>query len=238
MILEIDVGNTFLKWRLREHSGAVVASQRVAAKALSATLFNNLQGVELVLVGSVANEAFNARLADVVADSGLPEPLFAGTRGYQAGVTNSYQQPELMGVDRWLAMLAAWKIAGDACCVVDCGSAITIDYLNARGVHQGGFILPGMHLLRTTLLNNTARVFVDPSLAEFSPRPGTSTSAAVTQGADFMFEAICKRVLDSLEPEMSLFVTGGDGELFHRVAGRGEWIPDLVLDGLELTRES
>ncbi|SEG77686.1 type III pantothenate kinase [Marinobacterium lutimaris] len=236
MILEIDVGNSFLKWRLREPGQLPdqlpSASARIAVDTLSALSFKVLESVESVHVASVADESFNLELAGYIVEAGLPSPLFARTVAACAGVKNSYAQPSLMGVDRWLVMLAAWDKAGSACCIVDCGSAITVDYLDDSGEHRGGYILPGMRLLSSALLENTARVFVDRPAEGFDPSPGKCTSDAVTRGSDFMFDALVQRVLKSLAPGERLFVTGGDGALFHRLADRGEWHPDLVLDGL------
>lgn len=232
MILEIDVGNSFLKWRLRQPGLRPGVSERIAVKTLSAGSFQELAAVDSVCLASVADEAFNRWLAGLLVDAGLPAPMFARTSSVCAGVTNSYENPELMGVDRWLAMLAAWNKSGTACCVVDCGSAITVDYLDAAGTHRGGYILPGMRMLSAALINNTARVFVDGLTEGFDPSPGKCTSDAVTRGSDFMFDALVQRVLASLAPDERLFITGGDGDLFHRLAKRGECQPDLVLDGL------
>ena len=62
-----------------------------------------------------------------------------------AGVTNSYTVPEKMGADRWLASIAAVNLyAGQELCIADCGSAINLEFITARGVHIGGYILPGL----------------------------------------------------------------------------------------------
>ncbi|MDP1069535.1 type III pantothenate kinase, partial [Klebsiella pneumoniae] len=76
-----------------------------------------------------------------------------------------------MGVDRWLAMLAAWQRVGQSCWVVDCGSAITLDLLDAEGRHQGGYILPGLRLMQQSLLGNTAEVRVDRDVEHYSVAP-------------------------------------------------------------------
>ncbi len=240
MILEIDVGNSFLKWRVLDAAGQVSGRGRVSSRQGLAPLFEQWpHDLQRVRVGSVASAEFDATLRSLLQQAGATEIAFAATQRAGAGVTNSYAEPERMGVDRWLAMLAAWARCKTACCIVDCGSAITIDFLDAQGVHQGGYILPGMRLLREALLGNTARVFAAEADG-FDPEPGRDTSSAVLHGADFMFDAIQSglgRRLDALAVD-ALFVTGGDGELFQRLIGRGEWVPDLVLDGLRLALES
>ncbi|GGC09775.1 type III pantothenate kinase [Marinobacterium zhoushanense] len=238
VILEIDIGNTFLKWRLRDLSSGCLRSGRVlTGEALGSLVSEWGQGIDEVWIGSVAADEVNRSLTDLLLANGFPSPRFARTEAAAAGVINSYDNPAFLGVDRWLAMLAARQRAAGACCVVDCGSAITIDYLAADGRHMGGYILPGMRLLQRALLGNTARVFVDRPLAVFDPSPGRNTSDAVTHGADFMFDAIQLRLKQSLDPQVALYITGGDGELFQRLLGRGEWVPDLVLDGLQFALE-
>lgn len=237
MIVEIDIGNSFLKWRLREPDRGVLCQGRQPTDAPLTPLVARWRGADQVWVGSVAPPRVDEKLTTALQTAGCPAPVFAATSAQAAGVSNSYAEPSTMGVDRWLAMLAAWSRAGRSLCVVDCGSAITIDYLDDRGHHQGGYILPGMRSLHQALLGNTARVFVDRPHQEFCPRPGTSTSEAVAQGGDFIFDAIARRLAEELEPDRPLFITGGDGELFVRRVGRGEWLPDLVLDGLALALE-
>ena len=235
MILDIDIGNTFLKWRC---SGARQVDLR--GRMLTQQLDDGLPAawpgeVSGVRVGCVAGVAAQERIRQYsLARWGL-EPEFARVQHEAAGVRNSYADPARMGVDRWLAMLAAYNQAQGAVCVVDCGSAITIDFVEAGGQHQGGYIVPGMRLMAQSLLSNTAQVRVDPSIGAFNTAPGTHTSAAVCQGINFVFDAIQHRLLEQLDhdyPDALLFITGGDGELFARLAGRGEHVPDLVLDGL------
>ena len=239
-ILEIDVGNTFLKWRLIDAVGKVSDRGRVSSRESLASLLEQWpRQLQQVRVGSVAKPQTDEELRALLIESGALRSEFAETRRSAAGVTNSYAEPQRMGVDRWLAMLAAWDHCKSACCVVDCGSAITIDFLDGQGLHLGGYILPGMRLLREALLGNTARVFAGEAVG-FDPQPGCDTSSAVLHGADFIFESIqlgLERRLQQMSIER-LFITGGDGELFHRLIGRGEWLPDLVLDGLPLALES
>lgn len=238
MILEIDVGNSFLKWRLFDEADSVVRRGRLSSRgSLDALVEQWPRDLRLARVASVAGADVNEALDGLLQALACRDVRFAQSQAQAAGVTNSYADPSAMGVDRWLAMLAAWRSCTGACCVVDCGSAITVDFLDSRGVHQGGYILPGMRLLQNALLANTARVFSEDGEQAFDTTPGTDTISAVRRGADFLFDAVRLRLQDQLEshaPQSRLFVTGGDGELFQRLMGAGDWVPDLVLDGLEL----
>lgn len=232
MILEIDAGNTFIKWRVLEQSG-------VRGKLLTAELSKQSiperwqQKFSKIRVTSVAGKEVNLQLKTIFEALEQVEPLFAKTTAEQAGLTNSYLDPQRMGVDRWLAMLAAYKKAGGACCVVDCGSAITVDHVDEAGRHLGGHIIPGLKLMQKGLLENTSEILVDHSIKSFNPQPGRDTNSAVSNGIDFAFAALAKKIVDDLNVKHSdLYITGGDGELFHKMAGCGQLEPDLVLDGL------
>jgi type III pantothenate kinase len=56
------------------------------------------------------------------------------------GVVNHYAKPERLGIDRFLAMLAAHSRASGACVVVGCGTALTLDLVATDGAHAEGMI--------------------------------------------------------------------------------------------------
>ncbi len=235
MILEIDIGNTFLKWRCLGADQGWMRG-RLLTEQLSRSLpVEWPDAVSQVRVGSVAGPEVAALITRYSRARWGLRPDFACTQHAAAGVTNSYADPARMGVDRWLAMLAAYNQAHASVCVVDCGSAITIDFVLADGRHRGGYIVPGKRLMERSLLANTAQVIADQTIDSFDLSPGTHTSAAVYHGINFVFEAIGQQLLVQLDrdyPDSRLLVTGGDGELFARLAGRGDYVPELVMDGL------
>lgn len=232
MILEIDAGNTFVKWRLQQAGQVVKRGRLLTAEGVSASSLFNITKPDEVWVSSVAGIPFNDGLAQQMRESWQLEPVFVQTRDRQSGVTNSYQDPSRMGVDRWMAMLAAFNDCGRACCVVDCGSAITVEYLNDDGVHLGGYIMPGLRVLQGALLANTAEIIVDRTLDSFSISPAADTSGAVGQGVNFMFKALQEKLVSELGEDCPLYITGGDGHLFAELSGEGRFVDDLVLDGL------
>jgi type III pantothenate kinase len=150
-------------------------------------------------------------------------------------VTNGYRSPAQLGVDRWLALLAAHADGRGDACVVDCGTAVTIDLVDAAGRHHGGLILPGLRAMREYLLERT-RI---PPFDKAAPRAvlGRATPEAVANGA---LLAVVGAVRETLALAHSLFgrpprllVAGGDGPLFAAALGEtAELRPDLVLEGL------
>ena len=110
---------------------------------------------------NVAGEAARVRVeAQLARWRVTPEWLTASAAA--CGVTNRYARPAQLGADRWASLVAAWRrstatdLFPPACVVVNAGTAVTIDALDADGVFRGGLILPGMRLMLQALAENTA----------------------------------------------------------------------------------
>ncbi|SIS86104.1 type III pantothenate kinase [Neptunomonas antarctica] len=233
MRLEIDAGNTFLKWRLMD-AQRLVESNSILTKDFKAQSMASLAtyAVQQILVGSVAGVENNHQVQAACISLWGIDPIFAKTSNNCAGVKNSYLDASKMGVDRWLAMIAAYKKVNRSVIVVDCGSAITVDYVSAKGVHQGGYIIPGLRLMRESLLRNTAQVRFDQDHTGMAMRPGVNTTEAVMHGCSYLFQSLAHSLKDEADAETELFITGGDGELMHSMMASGLFEPDLVMEGL------
>lgn len=236
--LELDAGNTFIKWRLRQAGVTLQSGRWLTADFNADCLRQCAHSPASVWLGSVAGAALNQRLAAAVRECWGVELQQAFTQAQCAGVSNSYSDPSRMGVDRWLAMLAAWQHTRGACCVVDAGSAITVDVLDDRGEHQGGYILPGLRLMQTSLLGRTAEIRVEDALERVALSPGRSTEEAVSHGAHLLMLALAERVdkgLPGQKGSLPVLVTGGDAEALLPYLSQAQHHPDLVLDGLQWT---
>jgi type III pantothenate kinase len=158
------------------------------------------------------------------------------------GIRNGYEDPERLGVDRWLAIIAGYTLSGGApCCIVDCGSAITIDYVSKGGSHEGGVIAPGLLLMKRALLQDTSEITIQGDAdqsAQLVPL-GRNTETAVDSGLKFMeaglIEIALQRYAVKFGEDAELILTGGDAETVNGLIGfESRIIPDLVLDGLAL----
>jgi type III pantothenate kinase len=136
-----------------------------------------------------------------------------------------------------LAIIAAWRQLGRACVVVDAGSAITIDCLDNSGKHLGGYIIPGIGLMRAALVAGTEKIRVDAD--EYSLLPGLNTAQAVGHGGLLAAVAAVKMAADllcrQLDVSPAILLTGGDAPLL--LATFGEEVihaPELVFEGLGL----
>ncbi|MBV0934002.1 type III pantothenate kinase [Marinobacterium weihaiense] len=239
--LELDAGNTFIKWRLLDAQGRVQARGRWLTAEFAADQLAQCDGVpDRIWLASVAGEGLNRQLAQAVEQRWGRSLQQVQTAAVSAGVRNSYADPARMGVDRWLAMVAAWNRYRQGCWVVDAGSAITVDLLDGDGCHRGGYILPGLRLMQQALLGNTAEVRVDRDVAQDSVQPGTDTSSAVAHGANLLLLSLAQQLQTGIPGCASptrLFITGGDGERLARLLPHAEHCPDLVMDGLQWALE-
>jgi type III pantothenate kinase len=152
------------------------------------------------------------------------------------GITNAYLEPEKLGVDRWLAMIAGYHTYHKAICIVSCGTAITLDIVDDEGIHQGGLISPGLRLMQESLAKNTENL--ELSETGYSFGLANFTAAAIHNGT---LSAACGLIEHTLsnhnQPDsLQLLLTGGDAEIIAEHLSRPFIIDrELVLRGLALT---
>ena len=123
-----------------------------------------------------------------------------------------YRTVETLGVDRYLSCLGAWVMSGSAVIVSDAGTACTIDVMDADGVFSGGVIMPGLHMMISSLSEGADGLFGVPSELPDS-WPPDSTEAAIQAGSVGTFliawEAHVQMSLNMF-PDASVWLTGGD----------------------------
>lgn len=240
MKLLFDIGNTSVHWA--EHDGHTFRQRgRFAYK--DADLLTRLEQQlstatepEAILVASVASDDQNQSLNDWLVQKWQVQPWHAAVGKECAGLINSYTDCQQMGIDRWLAMLAAWSEYRSALCVVDCGTALTIDCIDANGQHAGGYILPGMVLMQTSLLHNTDRIRAAVS-ESFSIDRARNTQDAISGGACLAMVAAIERAVADFQSTCSIAVqgviTGGNAEQLVNLLNNSFAVHDtLVLEGL------
>lgn len=240
-VLLLDVGNTRLKWlRLGEHGsrrGAVVHRDREWSSLLD-DLLGEQAAPAAVALANVAGEAIEQAMEHWVA-SHWPQALWyvARVQAQACGIANAYHEPARLGVDRWLAMIGARAVVGLPACVVDCGSAVTIDAVDVEGEHRGGMIYPGLRLLSESLHSGTAmRLPSGLNDDEFPPR---HTAAAIEQGRLRGLAGAIERLVGELSTDLAgeprRVITGGDASrLLPFLRKTFTLEEDLVLEGLEI----
>jgi type III pantothenate kinase len=242
-ILEIDAGNTRIKWRLRDQMQTAERGVAATQEELLAILPD--VRVDRVRMASVRGEEATGRLCSALARRWNRDIEVARVKAEQAGVSNAYQNYASMGIDRWLAILAGYHRAPDrGCCIISCGTALTVDAVSADGLHLGGYIVPGLTLQRSSLLQHTAiRLPIDidwPIVVSATAleRLGHSTEEAVNGGIlNLLVSALVNlpSVVKASKRD-ALFLTGGDAAPLSTAlerAGVNHHIDqDIILDGL------
>jgi type III pantothenate kinase len=252
MKLLLDVGNSRVKWAWLSAEGLVGQGCALHRNHdLVATLSGSLQAgliPDEVRVANVAGPAAGAQVAAAVVQRFGITAVFARSRDAANGLRNGYLEPAQLGVDRWLAMCAAWQRFPGPLCVVDAGTAVTVDSIAADGLHAGGLIVPGVELMVAALrretgdLDRVAGPATDRGMAEIRPEHrhllGLDTASGIQLGvlrALVALVADCVTRPDLAGAEPKLIITGGDGGRLARLIGRpAVYLPDLVLDGLAL----
>ncbi|GAB5415395.1 MAG: pantothenate kinase [Congregibacter sp.] len=229
----IDIGNTAAKW-MRFDGESITDEGACSAEHLRDLIVTGSGGAASdaeALIGSVRGESADSEFAAGLNEAGI-DAWFATSRAALGRLTNAYAEPERMGVDRWLAMLAASALTDRAFCVVDAGSALTIDLVNSSGRHLGGYIIPGAAMMQGALLANTDRVRFDP-VSHTSIAPGCSTAEAVHHG---LLLAQCGAVRlalsqahSQLEDDCEVFFCGGGGGEIYRVLAQRNDLPGFRL---------
>jgi len=234
--LQLDVGNSSAKWRLVQDDRVVARGKYCSGDSgAQAALLNCTETLDQVWIASVAAPATEQSLAALLQSRWHREPWFARTQANTGNLSNSYADPYRMGVDRWLAMLGARQRQQGRLCVIDAGSALTIDLVSAAGRHEGGYIIPGPALMERALLLDTDRVRFEETV-EYALSPGISTAEAVRHGIALAQAGAVALALDHAGSEpIALLFCGGAGELLMKLLGRGgQWAPDLVFEGMEV----
>lgn len=240
-MLLIDVGNSRLKWGIFAdakyvHEGSFVYQLGQVADRLGEAL--RLIPKQAVWVACVA-ETVRPEIHDWFIQHWGVVPNYVQAKTNCAGVKNGYAQPEQLGVDRWLAVVAAYEKYRMPVCVVDCGTAVTLDAVDQSGQHLGGLIMPGLNLMYRSLSTGAdmlrhilpgQTVIVD--LAR-------QTEDAVTAGCVSLLAAgldgLCTHQRQKLGEKMLIVMTGGDARLIMRHMTQAcAYEPDLVLQGLHI----
>lgn len=237
--LEIDVGNTRLKWRVLDENNLQVDAGHCGHKlAFLDELCQQFVVLESVRIACVAQVGIKQDICQHVLALWGIEAQSAETQKKHAGLQIAYDDPVRLGVDRWLAMLAAWHEAKRAVCVVDCGSAITIDRVDISGRHLGGYIVPGLAMQAKALLSSTGQIRIEDQVEPCHQAWGISTEEAVNFGVLRMVTSFINAIVDEIADSdvvPALYISGGDAPallpLLHQ-SDRFSHRPDLVMDGL------
>lgn len=242
--LALDVGNTRLKWALYD-------APRVGARVLAhgAQFLENIESLAegdwaqlseptYVLGSVVAGDGVKRRVEEQL-EIWDAHPHWVVAKDFEAGVTNGYDHPTRLGVDRWVALIGAHQrmVHGAGlrpCVVVMVGTAVTVDAMDETGKFLGGLILPGHGIMLRALESGTAGLHVPTG--EVVPFP-TNTSDALTSGGTFAIAGAVAHMVAQLRQrtgrEPICIMTGGAGwKMLPSMTVEVDLVEQLIFEGL------
>jgi type III pantothenate kinase len=237
MKLLIDVGNTRLKWALwsaaaLEQAGAIAHAAQAPDFAAA---WSGLPNVDSIWVASVASSALNDALAGACASRFHIPAQFVHSRAQACGVRNAYVQPERLGVDRFLALIAAHAQLRAPVVIVSCGTALTLDALAADGLHLGGLIAASPELTLAALRGGTANLSIAPPgrIVEIADNTADAMESGAWLAAAALVERFFAQAKQHIGTAPSLVLTGGGASRLGALLTHEHRIDsDLVLLGL------
>ncbi len=252
MLLAIDIGNTNVVMGLFDERNLVGSTRLSTPARLTADEARTLaesfvrrekardKNVRKVAISSVVphltgaftaccQEAFGCRAIVVSFRSRLP-------------ITIDIDYPEQIGADRIANSVASYAEYGGPAIIVDLGTAVTFDVINAHGAYVGGVIVPGPETSMAQLARNAARLFEVP-FEQPGAVVGRSTEAALKSGLFYgtvgQVDYIIDRIIEEIGFENGrIIATGGLAAGLERHSRHIELVvPELTLEGLRLIAE-
>jgi type III pantothenate kinase len=262
ILLLVDIGNTRVKWArladgemgkqqaaanagwgVGEYARRVIGRGWVLGRGAGAGGREGAAadtGAARIVVSSVAGDDVNRALIAAAREAGAPVPEFVVSERSAAGITTDYLDPWRLGVDRFVGAIGAHHLAsGQPVCVVNVGTAITIDLVDGSGRHHGGAIVPGPALMVSSLLTQTngIRRRATGGPADSMGMFAKTTRTAIGEGARYAAAAVIDRAIEEARIRLGsrplvLLTGGGSADIKPLIRSTSVSLPDLVLHGL------
>ncbi len=235
MQLALDIGNSRIKWGLRQQgrwhgTGTLLTASWPKLESL----LREHHPLAQVLATQVAGPKVAAGVAQCCESAGVPL-RWVHAEAEAGGVVNRYDTPQQLGPDRWAALIGAHAFTSQPAVVVCAGTATTVDALTGEGEFLGGVILPGLSLMAQALSTGTACLTTHPP-GHFAALP-RSTADAITTGQILATVGAIEQIALTLQSQQHkpvvCILSGGHGPLLlphlERPVVSVEY---LVLEGL------
>jgi type III pantothenate kinase len=254
MLLAIDAGNTNIvfalvdgreirtRWRIATDPRRTGDEYAVWLHQLLELEGYSGADVTAAIIGSVVPRA-NHNLEVLATKYFKVEPLIAGDGKAAWPIALDVDEPQNVGADRALNVIAAHeKFPGDLI-IVDFGTATTFDVVDFSGAYKGGIIAPGINLSIDALVNAAAKL---PRIAIDVPEDnsviGRTTESQMLTGIYWGYVAMMEGLISRLKKEIGrpveVIATGGLAALFDKQSDLfGAVEPDLTIQGLSLLHE-
>ena len=245
MRIFVDIGNSNLKLASFNNGFENAVSIKYNKESLKDSISENIKkfsAPEEMFCVSVAGDHVQNQFSELCLETWNIVPKYLGVSKSFMGVTNAYEKFNQLGVDRWMAIIAAWNKVKNGVIVIDFGSALTIDIVNSKGKHQGGYILPGEYLMQKTLAINT-NIHSEFGNEKFSLEPGVNTVECIVNGTGRATLGFIVDLYKSLNKNQSCkyrcLITGGGAQKYTGYLSiPHEYEPLLVFEGMKNVQET
>lgn len=214
MMLLIDIGNSRTKYVSLVDGKLSDPSQLNNTDFTSAYFDKHFRQVSRVVVANVAKSGLTSALSTWCQSHQVKFTQVHSERQKDV-LTSAYQDPSLLGIDRWLALLGATRLYPEKnVLIIDAGTATTVDFLDEHGQHQGGWILAGINVLLTSILSHSTLVHAENE-AEPCLLFGKSTSDNVHNACWAATIGLIHQAIKQAQKYGELdqiLVTGGNGK--------------------------
>lgn len=236
MKLFIDIGNSRLKWGAWDGTDWTAEGSIATDSDALTDWIASIPRPDGIWIASVSAEDSVIRVVDACKSAFGVTPVRLETAVETRGVRCAYAEPARLGVDRWLAVVAAFLDTGGPAIIFDCGTAITVDAVTANGEHLGGLIVPGIRLMCRALYGSTAGIPDEGDIGDVGLL-ARDTRSAVSGGSFYAAIAFMQRVAAELRAHLGtgtrVLLTGGDAERLRPLLDPDfEWRPRLVMEGM------
>ena len=223
--LYIDIGNSAIKWRTSDSKVFFEDIENFSITALNQSSTAWLSAVAHSDI--VQNITTHFEIINFI----KPQKIFGN-------LILSYDDPSMLGADRFSAMLGAINhFPNTPLLIIDIGTAITFDVVDKTGLHHGGLIMPGMKALRGSFEKFTTR-----DLSLHLKSLANNTDDAWKQGTYAMMIGAIHYQIESFQSNFSDGVVTACGgvvqEIKKELPKSIELFDNLVLDGLESYSQS
>ncbi|RYY37148.1 MAG: type III pantothenate kinase [Sphingobacteriaceae bacterium] len=233
--LVVDIGNTLTKLAVFEQDVLVFEGTHQNEQQLTSLI--STYHIEQTIYSSVKKDK-----PEWLDNLSQTMQVIKFSADMAAGITNQYTTPQTLGVDRIAAVAGAWHLYPDkSSLVIDGGTTITYDWVDADGNYFGGSISPGLSMRYKALNNYTAGLPLIDADATFNMDYGNSTATAIQSGVQNGLKYELIGFIENYvkhDNELNIILTGGDSNFFDTLLKNSIFAPcvkiepHLVLIGL------
>ncbi len=258
MLLVIDVGNTNTVLGLYELGSPSHGDDEPTAEWRVETNENRTADEYAIVLRQLMDlEGLSMHeITSAIASSVVPPTLFGLRKfcqlhlkielmvvgpGLKTGMPILYENPRDVGADRIVNSVAAYEKVGDACIVVDFGTATTWDVVTPKGEYLGGVIAPGVEVSSQALYEHASKL---PKVQIAKPKSvvGRNTEASMQSGLYYgycgMVDSVVAQIRAEVGFECRCLATGGLAPLMAKQSSSiDESDPMLTLRGLRILFE-